>query len=149
MTCTQKKDGIVQSVLKSRNRWRSMMQFEENKNTSLIYELDGDDYQPEPRKVIGIGISTFVGDKIYRGAVKIPKDIDHEKVLKIWQMLAGMLANPTHPACGCVGANEMLVGNERTLDDYDNFVKEGIVIEWARIVNPAGAQEADTKPNVK
>ena len=125
------------------------MQFEENENTSLIYELYGDDYQTEPRKVTGIGFETFIGDRLYRGAVKIPEKLDNEKLLKIWRMLTGMLACPTHPACGCVGANEMLVGNERTLDDYDNFVKEGIVIEWARIVNPAGAQEADTKPNVK
>ena len=122
---------------------------EVNKNTKLVYQLDGNDYQTEPRNVIGIGFSTVIGDKIYRGAVKIPKIIDHEKLLKIWKMLVGMLAHPTHPVCGCVGIDELLVGNERTLKDYDNFVKERIIIEWERVVNSAEAKEAVIRSDVK
>jgi len=85
-----------------------------NKNTKLVYRV-------EDNRLYGIGFSTVVDGVEYRGAVKVPENLDNEKLYKIWHMLRCMLANPKHKACRCVSGDEMLLDKELTIDDYDCF----------------------------
>jgi hypothetical protein len=101
---------------------------EPHQNTVLLYQCDGK-CSEDKIKLHGLGFSTEINGKEYRGAVRVPQNIDHEILYKMFKMLAGMLAHPTNPVCRCVDGNEMLFGKECTLDDFDNFVREGIIAE--------------------
>ena len=85
-----------------------------NENTKLIYQM-------EKGRLYGIGFKTVVDGVEYRGAVKVPKDLDNEKLSKIWFMLLCMMEHPKHESCQCVVGDEMLLGKEVTINDCDKI----------------------------
>lgn len=85
-----------------------------NENTKLVYRM-------EKGRLYGIGFSTVVDGVEYRGAVKVPKNLDNEKLSKIWFMLECMLEHPKNKVCRCVSGDEMLLGKELVIDDYDKI----------------------------
>ena len=85
-----------------------------NKNTRLIFQI-------EHKRLFGIGFVTVVDGVEYRGAVKVPKELNNENLRKVWFMLMWMMADPKNPVCNCVSGDEMLYGHEIDVDDYDSF----------------------------
>jgi len=83
----------------------------DNKDTHLVFE-DFEYSTMITGSYSGIGFSTNIDGKSYRGAVKIPKDSNHDFWKKAFLRLISMLDDPINPDNKCVSGNKVLIGNE-------------------------------------